>query len=264
MILDLRHRRARIAWQAALIIVAIPFAFPLYSMLQISFSGQGAVTNYSVVLSEPGLGNFFISSIAIALIAVVVSYICTLLAGFAFARLRVPGRNLVFSLILFALTLPTVSLTVPLFVMVTHLGLFDSYFAVALPVAALGIPLDLLVARDFISNLPDAVFEAAELDGCGVFRTFLHIVVPLTRPLAGVIVVLTFLAAWNEYLLALLFLQSPDKQPITLLPQFFVSQLGTDQTKVVASSVVIAVPIIIVYLCAQRFVERGLTAGAVK
>jgi multiple sugar transport system permease protein/raffinose/stachyose/melibiose transport system permease protein len=86
----------------------------------------------------------------------------------------------------------------------------------------------------------------------------------MTRPIAATIVVLTLLSAWNNYLLPLVLIQDPAKQTVTLLPQFFVSQFSNDQTKVLASAVIIALPEILVYLSLQRFFERGLAAGAIK
>ncbi len=262
--LDLSLRRSRVGWTVGMIVIALIFVFPLISMVAISFTGQGAIANYTAILTQPKLPGFFRTTIIIAVGTVAVCYVVTMLAAYAFARLRVPGREVIFYLMLATLTLPTVALTVPLFSVVGAAGLFDSYLAVILPLSALIVPFNLLLARSFVASLPREVFEAATLDGCTTWSTFLRIVLPMTRPITGVIVVWSFLAAWNEYVLSLLFLQSPDRQPITLLPQFFISQLGSDQPKIVAASVVIAIPIVIVYLCMQRFFERGITAGAVK
>jgi raffinose/stachyose/melibiose transport system permease protein len=262
--LDLTRLRSRIGWTIGLVVIAALFAFPLYSMVQISFRGQGVLANYAAILGQPRLPSFFLTTLIIAAGTVVISYAVTMLAAYAFARLRMAGREPIFYLMLATLTLPTVALTVPLFAMVDAVGLFDNYLAVIVPLAALIVPFNLLLARSFVASLPAEVFEAATLDGCGTWGVFWRIVLPMTRPVAGVVVIWAFLAAWNEYVLALLFLQSPDRQPITLLPQFFVSELGTDQPKIVAASVVIALPIVVVYIVLQRFFERGVTAGAIK
>lgn len=87
---------------------------------------------------------------------------------------------------------------------------------------------------------------------------------PLTRPIAAAIVILTLINTWNDYLLPLVFLQTPATQTVTLLPQFFISEFSDDQTKVVASAVISAIPEVLAYLCLQRLFERGLTAGALK
>ena len=169
-----------------------------------------------------------------------------------------------FYVMLLALTMPSAALTVPLYITVQRIGLLDNYLSVILPLVALAIPFNVLLARAYVAGLPEELFEAAKLDGCGTLRTFWYLVLPLTRPISAVVVVWTFVASWNEYLLPLLFLQSPDKQVITQLPQFFTSQYGSDQAKIIAGAVVVALPTVIVYLALQRFFERGLTAGALK
>ena len=167
-------------------------------------------------------------------------------------------------MMLAALTLPEVVLLTPLFSTAIRAGPYNTYFAVMLPLAALQIPFTVLLTRNFVDGIPDDLFDAARVDGANVAGVFWHIILPLTRPIAAAIIILTLIGAWNDYLLPLVFLQSPSTQTITLLPQFFVSEFSDDQTKVVASAVITAIPEIVAYLCLQRLFERGLTAGALK
>jgi multiple sugar transport system permease protein/raffinose/stachyose/melibiose transport system permease protein len=95
-------------------------------------------------------------------------------------------------------------------------------------------------------------------------RGFIHLVIPLTRPIAAAVIVFTLVAAWNDYLMPLVFLQNPDLQTITLVPQFFVGEFSNDQTKILASAVITAIPEVVAYLSLQRLFERGLSAGAIK
>ena len=133
-----------------------------------------------------------------------------------------------------------------------------------LPIAALQVPFAVLLARNFVQGIPDELFEAARVDGGTVINGFRHLVIPLTRPIAAAILIFTLIGAWNNYLFPLVFLQSPEMQTITLVPQFFVGQFSNDQTKILASAVIIAIPEVIAYLCLQRYFERGLAAGAIK
>ncbi|MHB8687235.1 MAG: carbohydrate ABC transporter permease [Candidatus Dormibacteraceae bacterium] len=233
-------------------------------MVRVAISGQGARTNFAAVLSQPLIGAFFRNSLILAAGSIAIAYACTMLASFALAKLRLPGREVYFYVILAGLTFPTVALTVPLFVSFEKVGLFNTYLAVFIPIAGLVLPFNVLIARGFIRELPNELFEAARVDGCGSAKTFWYLLLPLTGPLSAVIVVNTFLAALNEYLLPLLFLQQADKQPLTLLPSFFASEYGSDQTKIAASLIVIALPTILVYIGAQRFFERGFTGGSFK
>src|SRR5215207_7786982 len=121
-----------------------------------------------------------------------------------------------------------------------------------------------LLARTFVHGIPDELFEAARVDGGSAISGFRHLVIPLTRPIAAAVLIFTLIGAWNNYLFPLVFLQSPEMQTITLVPQFFVGQFSNDQTKILASAVIIAIPEVIAYLSLQRMFERGLAAGAIK
>jgi multiple sugar transport system permease protein/raffinose/stachyose/melibiose transport system permease protein len=143
-------------------------------------------------------------------------------------------------------------------------GLFNTYWAVILPLAALQVPFAVLLTRNFINGLPDEMFEAARVDGASSFGGFIHLVIPLTKPIAAAVLIFTLIGAWNDYLMPLVFLQSQDMQTITLVPQFFVGEFSNDQTKILASAVLTAIPEVVAYLCLQGLFERGLSAGAIK
>lgn len=260
---ELRSRRARLAAQLVITLLAIPFLLPLLAMLQASLEGEG-FTNYTTVLREPMFGRFFLNSALIAAGAIVLTYGASILGAFAFAKLRIPGKEFLFYALLVALTLPSVMILVPLFVTMQRLGLLDTYWAVILPLTAGGIPFCILLARGYISGIDDSIFDAAKVDGCGTFDLLWRMVVPLTHPIAAVIVLWTFLGAWNEFLLPLLFLQDPERQAITQVPTYFSSFYGGDQAKVVAASVLITLPVLLMYLALQKFFERGLTGGVLK
>lgn len=261
--LETNTRLGRISLQMLMTLLVLPFIFPLAVMVEVSLGGEG-LGNYAAVLSLPQLPLFFRNSLIIAGGTIILTYACAMLSAFAFAKLTMRGREVLFYALLVALTLPSAALTVPLFTVMQNLGTLDTFWSVILPLAALAVPLNVMLARSFIAGLPDELLEAARLDGCGPWRIFAHIVLPLTKPISAVIVVWTFVGAWNEYLLPLLFLQGPDKQVVTQLPQLFVSEYSHDQTKVIAGTVLIALPTVVVYIALQRLFERGLTAGALK
>jgi raffinose/stachyose/melibiose transport system permease protein len=260
---EVRSRWGRIVLQVVVTLAVLPFLFPLIVMVQGSLAGQGW-GNYVAVLKVPGLAQFFLSSVIIAIGVIVIVYVLSLLAAYGFAKLQIRGREVYFWMLLACLTLPEVVLLAPLFVTATSVGLYDTYWAVILPLAALQIPFAVLLTRNFITGIPDELFEAARVDGATTFRGFLSLVVPLTRPIGAAIVIFTLVGAWNDYLLPLVFLQDQAQQTITLIPQFFIGQFSNDQTKILASAVLTALPEVIAYLALQRLFERGLTAGAIK
>jgi raffinose/stachyose/melibiose transport system permease protein len=261
--LQARTWRGRLVLQIVLTLMVLPFLFPLVVMVQGSLAGIGW-GNYEAVLSRPELPLFFRNSAIISIATILLVYVCTMLAAFAFSKLHIRGKEVYFWLILAALTLPEVILLTPLFSTTLQLGLYNTYWSVVLPLAALQIPFTVLLTRSFMNGIPDGLIEAARIDGASTVRAFWHIVLPLTRPIAAAIIVLTFIGSWNNFLLPLVFLQSPDTQTITLLPTFFIGQFNNDQTKVLAAAVVTALPIVIAYLLLQRLFERGLAAGAIK
>jgi raffinose/stachyose/melibiose transport system permease protein len=261
--LESRRRSSRVILQIILTILVIPFVLPLVAMVQGSLAGAGW-GNYVAVLSVPELPLFFRNSALIAVATIVIVYVFTMLAAFGFAKLHIRGKSFYFWLLIAALTLPEVVLLTPLFATMTSLNLYNTYWAVILPLSALQLPFTVLLARNFIDGIPDELIEAARIDGANTARGFWYIVLPLTRPIGAAIIVFTLLGAWNDYLLPLVFLVDPSTQTITQLPQFFVGQFSNDQTKVLASAVITALPEVIAYLCLQRLFERGLSAGALK
>ena len=264
MMFEVSRRWKRILLQVVVTIMVLPYLFPIIVMLQGSLAGQG-FENYKAVAEVPGFARFFINSAIISVSVIALVYACAMLASYGFAKLRLFGREVYFWMLLACLTLPEVVLLAPLFTTDQKLNLYNTYWAVILPLAALQIPFAVLLTRNFISGLPNELFEAVRVDGAGPVRTFRHLIVPLTRPIAAaVIIFITLIAAWNDYLMPLVFEQATNMQTITLIPQFFIGEFNDDQTKILASAVVTAIPEVIAYLGLQRLFERGLTAGAVK
>jgi raffinose/stachyose/melibiose transport system permease protein len=260
---ETRRLSSKVILQVILTIMVIPYLFPLIAMVQESLSGQGW-GNYKAVWDTGVVPQFFRNSAIIAIGVIIIVYCLTMLAAFGFSKLHIRWKEGFFWMMLAALTLPEVVLLTPLFSTAVHLGMYNTYFSVILPLAALQIPFAVLLTRNFVNSIPDELFDAARVDGANAALIFWKIILPLTRPIAAAILILTLIAAWNDYLLPLVFLQTPSTQTITLLPSFFVSQFSDDQTKVVASAVITAIPEVIAYLCLQRLFERGLTAGALK
>ncbi|WP_066367160.1 carbohydrate ABC transporter permease [Herbidospora mongoliensis] len=260
---EARRVPTKLLLQLLVTLLTIPYLFPLVVMVQGSLSGEGW-GNYRAVLEVGAIGTFFKSSVIISAATIVITLTLTMLASFGFSKLRIRNKEVFFWMILAALTLPEVVLLTPLFATTLAIGVYDTYWAVILPLAALQIPFTVLIARRFVDGVPDALFDAARIDGASTWIAFRSIVLPMTRPIAAAIVVLTLIGSWNSYLLPLVLIQDPAQQTVTLLPQFFVSQFSNDQTKVLASAVITAIPEIIAYLCLQGLFERGLSAGAIK
>ncbi|XID91993.1 carbohydrate ABC transporter permease [Paenibacillaceae bacterium WGS1546] len=249
--------------QGALTLLAVLFAVPLVLMIGISLQGRG-FDNYVAILTHPLIPRFFLNSAIVSFCTISIVYVATSLAAYAFSKLELKGKTVLFNLILLGMMIPAVSLIVPLFITVKKLHMIDSYLSLIGPYTALTLPFTLLLMRNFLDELPNQLLDAAKIDGCGTFQTYVHIIVPLTKPIAVVVVIWTFLSSWNEYFMPLVFMQSESMRVITQAPQFFTGQYSQDTGKVFASLVLISLPVTVAYLSMQKFFEDGMTAGSIK
>ena len=260
---DIRNKRKKIVLQLVLLVMTIPYAVPLVQMVLGSLGGIG-FGNYKAVWGTGVVPTFFRNSAIIAAGVIILVYFFSMTAGFAFAKLYIKGKEVFFWLILAALTLPEVIMLTPLFVTFQKLHMYNTFFAVIFPSAALQLPFAILLTRNYDTGIPDALMEAARIDGASPVKVFWYIILPLARPIASSVTMLTLINAWNSYLLPLLFLQDPKLQTVTLLPQFFQGEFTNDQTKILAAAVLTAIPEIAAYLCMQKSFEKGMSAGALK
>ena len=258
-----RSRASRIGLQLLVTVITLPFLAPRIAMVQGSLAGRG-VGNYQKVFDTGVVGTYFRNSILIAGSTIAIVYVCTMLAAFGFSKLRIAGKEIWFWILIAALTMPEAVLLTPLFVTASTFDMYNELIAVILPLAALQVPFTVLLARNFFDGIPTELMEAGRVDGANIVQVFWNIVLPLTRPIAAAIVVLTLINSWNAFLLPMLMLNDPSKQVVTLLPSFFTSQYTNDQTGVLAAAVITAVPEVIAYLSLQKYFERGLAAGALK
>lgn len=261
--IEVRSKKNKIILQIILLIMTIPYVLPLIQMVLGSLGGRGFY-NYKAVWDTGVVPTYFRNSIIISAGVIALVYIFSMTAGFGFSKLHIFGKEVYFWLILVALTLPEVILLTPLFVTFQKMRLFNTFLSVIFPLAALQMPFTILLTRNFMAGIPNELMEAARIDGASTTQVFRNIILPLTAPIASAVIVLTLINSWNAYLLPLLFLQSPNKQTVTLLPQFFQGEFTNDQTKILAAAVLTAIPEIVAYLSMQKNFERGMSAGALK
>jgi raffinose/stachyose/melibiose transport system permease protein len=261
---ETRSRSSR-AWLTVLTAVLVaPFVIPLFTMVHGSLQGSGWA-NYLTVIQLSGFWLYFRNSIIISVGTIALVYILTMTASFGFSKLRIRNKETYFWLMMGALTMPEVVLLTPLVIAASQTGTAGTFWAVIIPLVALQIPFTVLLTRSYVDGIPDALFEAARIDGAGTWRQFWSVLVPLAKPMAVAIIVLVLINAWNSYLLPLVLLgQSEGHMVVTQLPNSFKTQYTDDQTKILAGAVLAALPEIIAYIALQRHFERGMAAGAIK
>ncbi len=255
--------RGRLLSQVFVLIALVLVAVPLVLIVSTSLEG-GGIGNYVDVLERTPFLDFIRNSAVVAVATVIGTCALSMIAAFAFETLRPRGGLVLKGLVLAGLTLPAIAVVVPLYSLMQALGLFNTFWAVIIPLTATSIPFGVLVIGNHIAGLPSEIYEAARLDGAGPGRYLLSVLVPLCRPVITVVALFTFLAAWNEYVLPLIFLQSDQLQVATQIPNYFQGNRIIELPKVFAANVLISLPMIALYLALQRRFREGLSGGSIK
>lgn len=259
-----RQSRGGIILSQALVVISLALLLlPLGLIVGKSLQTEG-ISNYVAVIQRTPFLTFIRNSIVVSTITVALVLLLVLAGAYAVEVVRPRGASFLKLAILAGLTLPGIAIVVPLFNLAQLFGLVDTLWAVIIPLIAISIPFGFLLAGNYMRELPPEIREAAMLDGVGHWRYLVSIMLPICRPILAVIAVFTFLAAWNEYVLPLIFLQNPDLQVATQLPSYFQAERRVDMPKVFAANVLISIPIILLYLSLQRLFRQGMASGSVK
>ena len=236
--------------------------FELYSNIW-GLPQQLFVDNYVQAWRIARMGTYILNSVIVSVGTVALVLVVASLAGYAFAKMRFPGRDVLFYTFVFTLIVPVQVTIIPLYAVVSGLGLSNTYFALILPYAAAGLPLSIFLLRAFFASVPREIEEAARIDGCSELAAFWRVVLPISGPGLATVTILQFLGAWNEFLLALIFIRNPALRTIPLGLQAFFFEYSVEWGYLFAALAMATVPVIVVYVVMQRQFIKGLTAGAV-
>jgi ABC-type glycerol-3-phosphate transport system permease component len=213
-------------------------------------------------------GRYFFNTIVIMVPTVLGVIVFSTMTGYALARFEFPGKTALFYLFILGLMVPFFALMIPLYYNLNDYHLLDTPWAVILPsiagAAGTGLPLGVFLMRAFFADLPNELADAARVDGCGEWDVFRRIMVPLAVPGASALAILTFLSAWNTFLLPLLYLQGEDSRTLATGLLLFTGGRTREIELTAAATLIMIAPVIIFFLLFQRHFIRGLTAGAVK
>jgi raffinose/stachyose/melibiose transport system permease protein len=220
--------------------------------------------NYWGILSRGRYWQMIFNSAVIASFTTALVLVAAGLAAFVFAHLRFAGDRYLLNYFLIGLLFPAATAILPLFIKVRDLGLLDTYAGVVLPAAAFSLGAAILLFRNFFQQLPGELLDSALVDGATYLQFFARVVLPLSRPILATVGVISFVQAWNNYLLPLILLNSDSKYPWPLGIMVYQGEFSSDWQLVLAFVSLTIAPAIIVFLLAQRFIVAGLTAGAVK
>jgi multiple sugar transport system permease protein len=219
--------------------------------------------NFQAWFGRLDIGTFFVNSAVVAVFTVLGTLVFCSMVGYALAKLDFPGKRLLFVLVLVTLMVPGVVTFVPLFVVVSKLGMVSTYPALILPFLA--GPLGVFLMRQFIQEIPDSLIEAARIDGASELRIFARIVMPLCGPALATLAILTFLGSWNNFLWPLVVAQSEDMYTLPVaLSLYSVGQNATNYGVLLAGSVLIITPVLGLFVALQRYFIQGIAVTGIK
>ena len=223
-------------------------------------------TQTEFIIKMPLAIRWLFNSVFISVVSMLLTCITASLAGYVLAKKRFWGRGFIFSLFVCAMALPKQVILVPLLSEMNMLGMtqstWGSMFAVICPIV--GWPFGVFMMKQFAETIPTSLLEAARIDGAGELRTFFSVALPLIKPGFGALAIFTFVNSWNEYPLQLVMLTSSEAKTIALGIAGLQSEMSNDFGLIMAGAALAAVPIIIVFLCFQKYFTQGITMGAVK
>lgn len=222
------------------------------------------LANFLEAWEVGGFGRSLGNSLIIAAIVVTSAVTLSVLAGYAFGTMRFPGSTVLFYVFLLGLMIPTEATVIPLFFDLRTVGLTDTYAAIALPQIAQSVAFGTFWLRAQFRSMPESMLEAAAIDGAGPMRTLLRIVAPASVPALTTLVVLVFMWTWNEFLIALVMAPGGSLRTAPLGLANFQGQYTAETALLSAGAVIVALPMVIMFLFLQRHFIRGMLEGAVK
>lgn len=271
-----KHRLGTAGYYVVSIVLAVIALIPFLWMISTSLKSRGALMSIPIewIPAEPTLDGYakvfsrfpFLRTIGNSLLISVAYTLITLIsasmAAFAFAKLRFRGSGAILSVYIATMMIPTQVTMIPLFVVMNRLGLIDSYASVILPSMFKPFAVFLLVQQ--MKTIPNDYIDAARIDGAGLFHTYRKVALPLCIPTLATLAVTTFMESWNDYLWPLLMLTDRNKMTLPIALSTLNGQYSTEYNVLMAGSLISMIPIIIIYIAAQKQFKSGLMAGGIK
>lgn len=266
-----------VLWLALVVLAALwiaPVVFIVFTSLKSNAMVMGAsafeppahpdFSNYASAWARGKFSTTVFNSAVITIVKVPLGLMISAMAAYALSRIEIAGGRIIFLLVVFGTMIPFQALLAPLFTLVNELGLINTYIGVILPYLAFGIPYQVFVLHGFFRDLPRELSEAALIDGASHFTILWRIFLPLCLPVLAALLILDFVATWNEFAMALVILQDNGAWTLPLGLMSFQSQFASNYGELNAAIVMTVAPATIVYLIFQRYFVSGLTLGAVK
>lgn len=258
-----------------LALITVVFVFPFYWIITGSFKTRldslqlppqwipvkPTMESWQTLFKQPAF-QWLWNSIFISVMTMLLVCIVSTMAGYVLAKKRFKGGKLLFAIFVFAMALPKQVVLVPLVKQINFMGLHNTVWAVIL--SSIGWPFGIFLMKQFSETVPTELLEAARIDGCSEFKTFLRVVVPIVKPGIAALAIFTFISSWNDYFLQLIMLNDRNKLTLQLGLATLQGEFDTNYGLLMAGAALSALPIIIMFLAFQKHFTQGITIGAVK
>src|SRR5690625_398598 len=213
---------------------------------------------------EMGLTNYYLNSIIVTFVAVAIVVFIAALASYPLSRMKFRLRTLLFLLFISGMMIPVHATLIPIFVMSNNVGIYDTLFALLGPYIAFALPISIFIFIQFMKAIPIELEEAAKMDGANHWYIFLKVIFPNIVPAISTIVIYNFVHIWNEFIFALVLIQSPNKMTLPVGLQKFYGEFSVNVPGLMAALTLASLPLILIFVLAQERVVKGLAGGAVK
>ncbi len=272
----------KIIWQVAiyslLVIMALVFATPLIWLISTSLKDDSQMAvwppvwipvplrwdNFWTAWTAGDFGLYFLNTSIITILATIGQLLTASMAAFGFARLRFPGREFFFGILLATLMLPSVVTLIPTFVLFKNLGWLDTFKPLIIPAYFGGGAFFIFLLRQFFRTLPPEIFEQATIDGASNYRIYLQILLPLAKPALSTVAIFGFMQHWNDFLEPLIYINSPEKFTLTLGLRRFMTLTDVRFQEMMAMALLMTLPVILVFFFFQQYFIQGVVMSGLK
>lgn len=261
-----------------LVAIAVIQVFPLFWLFTFSLKDNSEIfggniaglpqnwrfENYSTAFLQANVLQYFLNSILVTAVTILITSILGATTAYAVERMRWRGRKAVMGGILLGMMVPIHAVLLPLFIVLSRAKMLNSYWALIIPYVAFGLPMAVYLFTSFMASIPNEMEEAAAIDGCGIYKIFFRIILPLIRPAIATVSIFTFISSWNELMFAVTFISKTEYKTLTVGIMSMVGAYTTKWGEIGAGLMIATIPTIIIYLLLSEQVQNSLVAGAVK
>lgn len=260
-----------------LIVFAIIQIFPLLWLINFSLKSNSEIytsstfrfpevpmfSNYIDAWIKGNVANYFLNSVIVTFLSVGLTIVLGCMMGYAITRMRFKGSNAVLTFLMIGMMVPIHATLIPLFLIMQKAGLLNTRWCIIIPYIAAGLPLTVFIISNFLKSIPRELEEAAFMDGCGVIKSFVYIIIPVLKPAIATVSIFAFMTNWNEFIMASTYLQSSKLYTLPIGLTAFRGAYSAELGPMAAAIIITCVPLVAFYCICSEQVEKSFTAGAV-